>query len=220
MTTLFSVGALTTNDTGWENAAIRSGCGTSGSLLDQIRVTLSAHSSSNTKFDNVSIGADASGNDDLDCVATPDELLWSGASGVTITAGMDSTSDWTTIVNTTSNPSNQLNVCMDYSGTLGNMRYAAGSRTRFNFSDNSYNVAAWTPNGSFFARTTHCISVETQSVSTTRGGKRFTLLGAGAPMRLRMAAPNVQTYTRETLWQPSRYLEARPRLIFPGFRLP
>lgn len=63
---------------------------------DQIRVTFEAPSAASLYIDNASVGILAGGGNAWDTTATPVELLFSGGSGVTITAGNTATSDWTT----------------------------------------------------------------------------------------------------------------------------
>lgn len=92
----------------------------------QCRITLTAHSSSTSQFSRVSIvardGSTANGT------AVPTEILFSGASGVTITGGTTAVSDWLTFA---IDETKDYLVITDFAGSNGNSRYAAGGVTYF-----------------------------------------------------------------------------------------
>lgn len=130
---------LSTNDTGYENYSIRVRTTTLAAGGSQIRVRFVASTAASFSCDNCSIGV-ASGATDA-TTATPIELLFSGVSGFTITAGNSLVSDWATLTTTTSNA---VVVIMDVAASNGNVRYrGSGSGTvYYQSATNSYATAA------------------------------------------------------------------------------
>lgn len=115
----------------------------------QVRVTFAASGSASTVIDNASVGIrdGSTGN----TTATPVELLFSGASGVTITAGNSIVSDWASLSFLSSD---DLIVVIDY-GSSGGADLFTNSRSPgsyFKLSADSYNVAS--PAGFSFSANT------------------------------------------------------------------
>lgn len=147
---------LTANDTGWENFTHRNvfPITAAGGPLNQFRVTFEASSANTWKVDNASLGisihtaATADNASDAETTATPVELLFSGASGFTLTAGTTIVSDWVTLAGVAS--TSLLVVVQDVSNTGGNSREISGlgavttggTSANFKAATNSYNVAS------------------------------------------------------------------------------
>lgn len=121
----------------YENYSIRVRTTTLSAGGDQVRVRFATGSSS-FDVDNCSVGI-ANGSTE-DTTATPVELLFSAASGFTMSSSSTLTSDW---VNLTTTTSDALVVIMDVSSTNGNPLYdTSGDGTAYSASaSNTYATA-------------------------------------------------------------------------------
>lgn len=104
---------------------------------DKVRVTFKAHPSSSFNADNVSIGIhDSAGS----TISTPVELLFSTASGFSLTAGQTITSDW---LDFSFEETDDLVIICDYGDSAGFRNYGTETwgDTYYKAASNSYNVA-------------------------------------------------------------------------------
>lgn len=147
-TVTFTSLTLDTNDSGdanytsrtWLDASLIS---TSGTLA---RVRFVASTALGLKVDNAAIGQAALGTQTPNTLATPIELLFSGAHGFNISAGATIVSDWATF---TLDETKGHVVILDYSSTLGNPRYTSSypgaggykAATWYKSATDSYNQA-------------------------------------------------------------------------------
>lgn len=103
------------------NTAFRIGAVLAANAATQIRVTFTAGTDAGLVVTNASIGKGA-GTGFGDCTATPLTLLFSGASGFTISAGAQITSDWLNLSGLTMVSGDTCMVSYSSGGT-GGMRY-------------------------------------------------------------------------------------------------
>lgn len=117
MTTVWTPSAvLNTDDTNDGSISFRVNCKTISSGAAQVRVTFRPNSAASFQVDHASI-AKVNSATAPNCDATPVELLFSGVSGFTASAGVDVVSDWLTFSTSTSD---NLMVVMDVHSTNGN----------------------------------------------------------------------------------------------------
>jgi len=137
--------ALNDNADTQENNSIRVSVPITGHSAGFVRVTFEASSAGAMNVDNAAIGID-DGNDDTSTTATPVELLFSGVSGFTRTAGQTITSDWVALPGFDTD--DHLVVVIDFASSNGNPRTRSGLGSGFYLgivaSSNTYNSAAGT----------------------------------------------------------------------------
>ena len=103
-----------------------------------VRVTFLGSAAATYNVDNAAIGRWSSGPD---CIATPTELKFNGASGFSIAAGVAAVSDWTPFP---VQAGEVLLTIVDNGAANGNMRslHTTGDGSYFKAASDSYNIAA------------------------------------------------------------------------------
>ncbi len=179
-TTVFSATAAT-NDSGNNGYSFRCRVTTTAGGLGQVRVRFIAPDANTFQTDHVSIGLavtsptppSAGGTSTQ---ATPVELLFTGASGFTITAGNTLTSDWATLA---FNNGDDLVVIIDFHSSNGNEKaqnsgghlyYQAATAT---YADSSPSSAGWLGQTEILAWVAGFNLIETQSAGGSLGVRVF-----------------------------------------------
>lgn len=121
-TTIWSA-TLGTDGSGWENYSVRNLAESLSGGGTQVRVRFVASAAASLTLDHASVGIRTS---NADTSATPVELLFSGASGFTITAGNTLTSDWADL---TFLSSDTLVITCDVAASNGNPKVTSGGST-------------------------------------------------------------------------------------------
>jgi len=129
-------GVTDQNNDGYSFRNIIPTSGGSGSIT-QVRITLTGNTASTSVIDNVSVGVRSGST--ANTVAAPVEILFSGGSGVSISAAGTAVSDWTSISFTAA--TDTLLIVADIASTTGNLRRIDGAGAAYYAAaTNSYNV--------------------------------------------------------------------------------
>lgn len=126
---------------GWANYSLRNQAISLSGGGNQARVRFQAGPSGPFVIANAAIGIKAAAGNAWDTVAVPVELLFSGASGCSITAGQMLTSDWADL---TFLSTDTLIVVIDYAASGGYLEavQSPASHAFYKAATDSYNVAA------------------------------------------------------------------------------
>lgn len=162
-----SAGVLNANDDN-PNTAFRVACTLAAAVVTQVRVTFSASSAGALLVSNASF---AKGNGDAvsgtygDATATPVELLFSGASGFSISAGAQKVSDWLN-VSGLGLTTGDIALVSFSSGSNGGQRYRnslTNANTWYSGNTTIWNQQIWGSDPGKVASTSYCIEkIETQ----------------------------------------------------------